>query len=322
MRKYLVRRILQMIPLLLGVSVVAFVVMRLAPGDPVAIFINPEKASSPEMVELIRHQLGLDKPMYVQYLLWLKNVLHGDWGYSYVSQKPVMSDILVRLPNTLLLGGVALAITLLVSIPVGVFSAVRSYTAWDYAVTLFAFLGLSIPSFWFGLSLMQIFANHLHWLPSVGMHSIDIEPGDPGYYLDVVKHMIMPAIVLSLSSMATLTRYQRSSVLEVIRQNYIQTARAKGLPERVVIYKHALKNAMVPVITMIGLLVPQFVGGSYITETVFGWPGIGRLGVNAIFQRDYAVVMGVTMLSALIIVVANLLTDVAYAVVNPRIRYE
>ena len=322
MRKYLVRRILQVIPLLLGVSVVAFVVMRLAPGDPVAIFINPEKASSPEMVELIRHQLGLDQPIYMQYLLWLKNVLQGDWGYSYVSQKPVMADIMVRLPNTLLLGGVALAITLLVSIPVGVFSAVRSYSAWDYAVTLFAFIGLSIPSFWFGLSLMQIFANHLHWLPSVGMHSIDIEPGDPGYYLDVVKHMIMPAIVLSLSSMATLTRYQRSSVLEVIRQNYIQTARAKGLPERVVIYKHALKNAMVPVITMIGLLVPQFVGGSYITETVFGWPGIGRLGVNAIFQRDYAVVMGVTMLSALIIVVANMLTDVAYAVVNPRIRYE
>ena len=322
MRKYLVRRILQVIPLLLGVSVVAFVVMRLAPGDPVAIFINPEKASSPEMVELIRHQLGLDQPIYMQYLLWLKNVLQGDWGYSYVSQKPVMADIMVRLPNTRLLGGVALAITLLVSIPVGVFSAVRSYSAWDYAVTLFAFIGLSIPSFWFGLSLMQIFANHLHWLPSVGMHSIDIEPGDPGYYLDVVKHMIMPAIVLSLSSMATLTRYQRSSVLEVIRQNYIQTARAKGLPERVVIYKHALKNAMVPVITMIGLLVPQFVGGSYITETVFGWPGIGRLGVNAIFQRDYAVVMGVTMLSALIIVVANMLTDVAYAVVNPRIRYE
>ena len=322
MRKYLVRRILQVIPLLLGVSVVAFVVMRLAPGDPVAIFINPEKASSPEMVELIRHQLGLDQPIHMQYLLWLKNVLQGDWGYSYVSQKPVMADIMVRLPNTLLLGGVALAITLLVSIPVGVFSAVRSYSAWDYAVTLFAFIGLSIPSFWFGLSLMQIFANHLHWLPSVGMHSIDIEPGDPGYYLDVVKHMIMPAIVLSLSSMATLTRYQRSSVLEVIRQNYIQTARAKGLPERVVIYKHALKNAMVPVITMIGLLVPQFVGGSYITETVFGWPGIGRLGVNAIFQRDYAVVMGVTMLSALIIVVANMLTDVAYAVVNPRIRYE
>lgn len=322
MRKYLVRRILQIIPLLLGVSVVSFVIMRLAPGDPVAIFLDPEKPSTPEMVALIRHQLGLDQPIYMQYLIWLKNVLHGDWGFSYVSHHPVMADIMVRLPNTLLLGGVALAITLLVSIPVGVFSAVRSYSLGDYLVTLFAFLGISIPSFWFGLSLMQIFANHLHWLPSVGMHSVDIEPGDPGYYLDVARHMIMPAIVLSLGAMATLIRYQRSSMLEVIRQNYVQTARAKGLSERVVIYKHALKNAMVPVVTMIGLLIPQFVGGSYITETVFGWPGIGRLGVNAIFQRDYAVVMGVTMLSSLIVVLANVATDVAYAFINPRIRYE
>jgi peptide/nickel transport system permease protein len=154
------------------------------------------------------------------------------------------------------------------------------------------------------------------------MHAADMSPGDPGYYLDVVRHMIMPAVVLSLGSMATLTRYQRSSMLEVIRQNYVQTARAKGLSERVVIYKHALRNAMVPVITMVGLLIPQFIGGSYITETVFGWPGIGRLGVNAIFQRDYAVVMGVTMLSSLIVIVANMLTDLAYAFINPRIRYE
>lgn len=301
MRKYILRRILQFIPLLIGISLVSFFVMHLAPGDPTSLFIDPNVR--PEELARVRANWGLDKPIYVQYLLWLKNALLLDFGRSYTTGQPVISEIAERLPMTLLLMIPSFILTLLITIPVGVISAVRKNSWFDSIFTILSFAGMAIPTFWLGLMLMLFFSVKLRWFPPVG-------------------NIILPLITMTIGSLAGLTRYQRAAMLEVLNQEFIRVARAKGLPERMVIFKHALRNALIPSITIFGLSLPDLFGGAFIIETIFAWPGMGRLGVQSVFQRNYPVIMGIVMFSALLIVLGNLLADIGYALADPRIRYE
>src|SRR3989339_537238 len=300
MRHYIINRLLQLIPLLIGVSLISFFVMHLAPGDPTALFINPNV--DPQELVRVRANWGLDQPIYIQYFSWLWNALRLNFGVSYLTGQPVITEIMDRLPMTLLLMVLSYVLTLLIAIPLGVLSAIKKGSRFDNAVTFFSFAGMTIPSFWLGLMLMLLFSVKLHWLPATG-------------------NIILPVITMSIGSFAGLTRYQRAAMLEVLNQDFIKVARAKGLPERIVVFKHALRNALIPTITILGLSLPGLFGGAFIIETIFAWPGMGRLGVQAIFARNYPVIMGIVMLSAFLIVMGNLLADIGYALVDPRIRY-
>jgi peptide/nickel transport system permease protein len=301
MRKFIFRRLLQIIPLLIGISLISFFVMHLAPGDPTSLFIDPNVR--PEELARVRANWGLDQPIYVQYLIWLKNAVLLDFGRSYTTGQPVINEIAERLPVTLMLMIPSFILTLLITIPIGVISAVRKNSWFDNTFTILSFAGMAIPTFWLGLMLMLVFSVKLHWLPAVG-------------------NIALPLITMTIGSLAGLTRYQRAAMLEVLNQDFIRTARAKGLPERVVIFKHALRNALIPIVTILGLSLPDLFGGAFIIETIFAWPGMGRLGVQSIFQRNYPVIMGIVMFSALLIVIGNMLADIGYALVDPRIRYE
>jgi len=274
--------------------------MHLAPGDPTALFTDPN--IDPIELARIRTNWGLDKPIVVQYFYWLGNALRGNFGTSYMTGRPVISEILERLPATLLLMAATYILTLLITIPLGVISAVKKGTWFDNLVTIFSFAGMAIPAFWLGLMLMLVFSVKLHWFPAVGS-------------------LVLPVITMTIGSLAGLSRYQRAAMLEILNQDYIRTARAKGLPERVVIFKHALRNALIPIVTILGLSLPGLFGGAFIIETIFAWPGMGRLGVMAIFQRNYSLIMGIVVFSALLIMLGNLLADIGYALVDPRIRY-
>jgi peptide/nickel transport system permease protein len=323
MTRFLMRRIVQMIPLLLGISILSFLIIRLAPGDPTVVYIDPNKPPpSAEDLAHLRSELGIDDPLPVQYVHWLSNAAQGDMGFSLSGRRPVTEEIGERLPNTLLLGLVSLLLTVVLSIPVGILSAVYRYTALDYVITLWSFIGLSVPGFVVALFLIQVFAVEFRWLPSTGMRNVREEFEGWRATRDVAEHLILPAIALSAASIARWARYQRSSLLDVLTQDYIRTARAKGVRERGVLRVHALRNALLPMLTLGGLSIPQLVSGAFIIEYVFGWPGMGRLAVNAALRRDYPVIMGVTMISAFFIVLGNFLADVAYHWADPRIRYE
>ncbi|MFC1571096.1 ABC transporter permease [Candidatus Margulisiibacteriota bacterium] len=320
MRKFIIRRLLQLIPLLIGVSLLSFFVMHLAPGDPTALFTDPN--INPEDLARIRANFGLDKPVIIQYFYWLGNALRGNFGNSYTSSQPVISEILQRLPATLLLMVSSYILTLLITIPLGVISAVRKGTWFDNVVTVLSFAGMATPSFWLGLMLMLLFSVKLGWLPAVGMFDVLYHhPTIFHRWLDIAQHMILPLTTMTLLSLAGITRYQRATMLEVLNQDFIRTARAKGLPERVVIFKHALRNALIPIVTILGLSLPDLFGGAFIIETIFAWPGMGRLGVMAIFQRNYPMIMGIVVMSAVLIMLGNLFADIGYALVDPRIRY-
>ncbi len=322
MTEYLLRRVLQMIPLLFFISIMSFSIAEFAPGDPVMMYITREKRRlTADELDKIRHELGLDRPVHVRYLNWVKNMIDGNWGYSLRSSDTVKDEIMERLPNTVLLGGISVFLTLLISIPVGVLSAIKRHTIIDYVVTVGAFIGISMPSFWLGLLLIELFGNQLRILPSVGMTSIGRLTGIE-YALDVAKHVILPAITLSFTSIAYWSRYQRATLIENLNLDYITTARGKGLSERLIVFRHAFRNSLIPVVTLAGLSLPDIVNGAYITESVFGWPGMGRLGITAIQNRDYPIVMGVTMLSALLVVVGNLIADIGYVIVDPRISHK
>lgn len=322
MSQYLLRRILVSLLVLFTVSAGSFVLMHLAPGDPVYVYVNPEKRNmSPESLDALRHQLGLDRPILVQYLFWLRNTLEGNWGYSVKSRAPVLREIASRLPNTLLLSFASLILAVVVAIPIGTLSAVKQYSIVDYLSTIGAFVGISVPSFWFALILIWLLSVKLGWLPSTGMRTLTVELTGGAAMLDVIRHLVLPVVVLSLAQMSEWTRYVRTALLEVLGQDYIRTARAKGVPESMVTVKHALRNALIPVITIAGLSLPALVNGAYVVETIFGWPGMGRLGVNAIMARDYPVIMGVTMMSCVVVIAGNLLADLAYVVADPRIHY-
>lgn len=315
MHRYLAKRLLQGAVLLIVVSIVMFFIIRMAPGGP-AILLQQDITK--EMAETMAKELGLDRPIYMQYIEWVGNLLQGDLGQSISLKRPVGELIRARMGATLWLAGFAMTMAAAIAIPLGVLSAVKRYSVFDYLATGIAFFGVSIPVFWFGLMLIILFSVTLHWLPGSGMYTI----GADFSVADRLKHVIMPAIVLSSSSMAQLARYTRSSMLSAIKEDFVRTARAKGLAERAVLYKHALRNAMIPVITMLGVLMPRLVSGAAITESIFAWPGMGRLAVDAAFQRDYPLIMALTLLVSLIVILAGQLVDVLYVLIDPRIKYD
>ena len=314
MATYIVRRLLHLIPVLLGISLAVFLLLKLTPGDPATAILGVQ--ATPAEVARIRHSLGLDRPWWVQYGIWLSNVVRGDLGISYQSRRPVTLLILQRLPATVELAFLSLLIAAVIGIPIGILSATRRYTVVDYVFTSFALFGISMPGFWFGILLILIFSLYLGWFPASGY-----APLSAGL-IPHLKHLVLPSIALGLFNTGALMRFTRSSMLEVVSQDYIRTARAKGLAERIVIYRHALKNALIPTLTVLGLQVGYLLGGSVIIEQVFAWPGIGWLALTAINQRDYPVVMGVVLMIALVFVLSNLAVDIAYTWVNPRIRYD
>jgi len=323
MTRYLIRRLIQMIPLLIFISLFSFLIVNLAPGDPVYRYVNPRKRPpTQEELEIIRHRYGLDRPLYIRYFIWLRDIAKGDWGYSFTTKNLVTDEVLSRLPNTVLLGSCALLFSIVFAIPLGVLSAVKRYTIIDYVTTFLAFIGMSVPSFWFALLMVALISNKLGWLPSVGMSSIGGNLTGMEKFIDLVKHLILPTLALSITEVASWMRYQRASLLESLSQDYVRTARSKGLKERTVIWRHAFRNSLVSTVTLIGLSLPMLVNGAYITESIFGWPGLGRLGITSIMSRDYPVVMAVTMLSALIVILGNLISDLMYAFVDPRTRLE
>jgi peptide/nickel transport system permease protein len=318
MRQYITRRLLQMIPVLIGVSILIFFIVQLAPGD--ALTGKMDKGLTPARKQELRHQMGLDLPMPQQYLRWAGGVLKGDFGESTNFKQPVGKVMNTYMWNSFYLAILSLILSVLISIPIGVVSATKQYSKFDGFFTVFALIGISMPSFFFGMLLIKIFAVDLQVLPVTGMTTAGSVATGLSYGLDVARHMILPLIVLTLGSVAGLMRYTRSSMLEVIRQDYIRTARAKGLKEKVVIYKHALRNGMIPVITLLGFWLPGLFSGAFITESIFGWPGIGPIGIAAVSGRDYPLLMGINILFAVLTLVGNLIADVTYAVVDPRIR--
>ena len=317
MYQILVRRVLLVIPTLFVVSVLAFAIMRAAPGDPVQMYVaGGLSKGSAEDINRIRENLGLNDPLPVQYLRWLEQAVRGNLGYSLVNQRPVMELIGERLPASLSLMGISLVLSMTVGIAIGAIAAIKQYSLFDYATTAFAVLGNSLPSFWIGMILIWLFAVQLGWLPTGQMQSF--MPRDP-VWLDMAKHYVLPVFVTAFVSLIYWVRYQRASLLEVLHQDYIRTARAKGLAERGVVLRHAWRNSLIPIVTLIGFSVANLVAGSYVIEFVFSWPGMALFGFDAILKRDYPVIMGVTLFSSLFIIIGNLLADVAYIFVNPRI---
>ncbi len=316
-----------MIPLLFGVSLVIFLLLRLIPGDPVLIMIGVENATPEEVVRL-REVLGLDKGLHVQYLKFLGRLVRGDLGTSLGADEPVSLLIGERLPATIELTLAALFVSLAIAVPVGVVSAVRKYSALDTGGTIAALLGISMPSFWLGVMLIFLFALRLGWLPASGRGEpflagvwTLVTSGSPGGLFLAIQHLILPAVTLGTALAAVATRLIRSSMLEVMSQDYVRTARAKGLQGRRVVMHHALRNALIPVVTVVGLEFGALLGGAVITETIFAWPGIGRLAIRSIVQRDFPVVQGVVLMIAVVRIGANLAVDVLYAIIDPRIRY-
>jgi peptide/nickel transport system permease protein len=324
---YLLRRVLGAIPLLLGILTLIFFIIHLAPGDPMARYFNPNV--SPEVIEQMRRNLGLDQPLHIQYFRWLSAFLRGDFGYSFGQMRPISEILPGVLWNTLQLMLVALVIIFVLGMLIGIVQAVRQYSATDNTLTFTALFFYSMPSFWLALMLILIFslkASQWGWpivFPASQMMSVGYEFLSTGEQIrDRMMHMILPAIALGIGGAAGIARYMRGSMLEVIHQDYIRTARAKGLSERKVIFHHALRNALIPIVTLLGLYLPALLSGAVFVEVIFAWPGMGRLIVDSIFQRDYPVVMATGFVAAAVVVAGNLIADVLYAVVDPRIRTE
>lgn len=315
MGQYILRRLLIAIPVLLGVTILNFGIINLAPGNPAEMFISPSISEAD--VALKEEQLGLNDPLYVQYIRWLGNVFQGDFGYSFANYEPVATMVMERVGPTLLLMGSSLVLAYLIAIPIGILSAVKQYSWIDYLTTGSSFLGISVPNFFLGLGLIYLFSVQLGFFPTGGMNTLGME----GNFLDTLKHLVLPSIVLATAVAGNMVRYVRSSILEVLGQEYLRTARSKGLHEFVVVNKHALRNALIPIITVIGLDIPMLVSGAVITEQVFQWPGIGQLMIQSIMSRDYPTLMALTFLAAVVVLITNLIVDILYSVVNPRIKY-
>jgi len=318
---YILRRILIAVPLIIGLATITFFIIHMAPGDPMALYRNPE--ISPEVMELMRKNLGLDQPLHIQYVRWLTSMARGNFGISFTAHRPVADILKETIPNTLQLTFLALLLNLIVGIIIGVIAAIKQYSGVDHAITVSALFIYSMPSFWLGLMMILLFSLLLGWLPASQMQSINADLFDFWHRLwDRIIHLIMPVFVLGIATAAGTARFMRGSLLEVIRQDYIRTAHAKGLSERVVIFKHALRNALLPIVTLTGLSLPFLLGGSVITETIFAWPGMGRVAITAIFARDYPVVLAANLIAAVMVVLGSLFADITYSILDPRIRYE
>jgi peptide/nickel transport system permease protein len=315
---YILRRLLVSIPILLGITVIVFFIASKMPGDAVLAMISNETPQAEDLIKLRRGQLGLDLPLHEQYLRWLGQLLQGNLGFSFQSGEPVATVIADRLPATLQLMGVALVFAIVIGVALGVVSALKQYSWLDYSFTLFGFAGISIPNFFLGMVLVYLFAIQWQILPTSGIGT----PGEAWSLVDNLRHLALPALALGLARTAVFMRYTRASVLEVMNNDYVRTARAKGLREWLIVTRHVLRNALIPVVTVIGLSLPVLFGGAVIIETIFQWAGIGLMFISAVTGRDSPVIMGYVLLSAVIVLASNLLTDVAYAGLDPRIRYD
>lgn len=323
MLRYLRRRVAQMLIILLGISLVSFFIMQLAPGSPVDLLVERNAPQSEK--ERISQIYGLDKPIYVQYFKWLGQVLRGDFGRSFVSGEPVLRMILDRLPYTLYLNFVVMIIIYLIAIPIGIISALKQYSWADHAVTLFAFIGQAMPTFWLAMLLIYFIAIPTPWLRTSGVATYGINIHTAPFFevvIDRIRYLLLPASVVIFTSLGGITRYMRSSMLEVIRQDYVRTARAKGMSERTVNFKHALRNALLPIVTLVGFELPILFSGSFILEVIFSWPGLGLVAMRAIGQRDYMVIMAFNTIGATLTVLGTFLADLLYVAVDPRIRYD
>ena len=323
MIRYALRRFLEAVPILFGIVTLIFLLLHMAPGDPATAYFNPNV--SPEIIERMRENLGLDRPLHEQYVRWLRSFFTADFGYSFSQHRPVSDVLRDALPNTLYLSAVSLVLIFAFGCAVGTVQAVRQYSASDNILTFVSLFVYSMPGFWLGLMLILAFSSpampEALRLPISGVTSIDYEfMGPVQQLIDRARHLVLPSFALGIASAAGVARYMRGSMLEVIGQDYIRTARAKGLSERRVIFKHAVRNALIPIVSLLGLYLPVLFGGSVVIEVVFSWPGMGRALYNAILARDYPVVMAASFLFGVLVVVANLLADLLYAVVDPRIR--
>ncbi len=323
MLTYIIKRLLLMIPILLGITVLSFGVMRLAPGGPAEAQMEFSSKASPEARERLRKLYGADQPFYKQYATWLKKFVTLDFGEAFADGRKVKDKILECLPITLTINILSLGLVLLIAIPIGIISATQQYSFFDRATTIFVFLGFSTPSFWLALLLIYLFGVQWGLLPISGIHSLDVgnlNKWSWGWFMDTAQHLILPVFVSAFGGLAAFSRYVRNNMLEVMRQDYIRTARAKGLSENEVICKHALRNALMPVITILGLAVPGIIGGSVIMETVFSIPGMGQLLYQSVFSRDYNLTMGILVPAACLTMLGNFFADIAYAFTDPRVR--
>ena len=323
MTAYILRRLLWVPVLLLGITLLTFVIFTLAPGDPVTALIKPGVMEATTQIgsgmEVLRERYGLDKPIHVRYVIWLGEVLRGNLGYSYATERPISEMIAEVLPATLLLQASSIGMALLFGIVLGVMSALKQYSVVDHVLTFVALFGISVPSFFIALIAMYVFAVKLGWLPIAGMWTV----GEPrGFNLDLLRHMILPSMAGGIVHIASFVRYTRASMLDALSGDYVVTARAKGLPEWLVILRHTLRNALMPLVTIIGLSLPVLLGGSFIIETIFSWNGLGLLGYRALMNRDYPLQMGMALMVATMVMLANLIADIAYVFVDPRVRYE
>lgn len=316
MGKYAIRRSLQALPLLFGVALLSFVLIQFLPGGPLTLLAHSPHMTAAQLHN-IAHNLGLDQPGYVQFFKWVGGMARGDWGISYNDNRPVLTDIGDRLPATLLLMGAGFLVSILLAIPLGVLSAVRPYSIFDYITSFLSFFGLSMPVFWFGLMLQLIFAYHLGILPAADAYDERIGPT----FWGGLRHLILPALTLGITSIAGWSRYMRSSLIEVIRQDYVRTARAKGVHRARVVWKHAVRNALIPLVTVMALDVPTYFTGAVVVEVIYSWPGMGRLFFDSLSNRDYPVQLGLLVISALLIILGNLIADLIYGYLDPRIKY-
>ncbi|HET9869174.1 MAG TPA: ABC transporter permease [bacterium] len=323
MKKFVLRRLLLMVPLLLGISILSFGIMQLAPGDPASLSAAMNQHIDPSYIEKLRASYGLNDPLYLQYWHWLTRLCRLDFGDSFKDGRPVLAHILERLPATLLLSGLSLALLFLLGVPLGVAAAYWQGRWPDKWITALTFFGFSMPDFWLALMMMLLFGVTLGWFPVSGMWSLGAE--DLPFFDrlgDLAAHLAMPLFVTTFVALASVSQYAKTSLLEVIRQDYIRTARAKGLSESKVVLKHALRNALIPIVTLLGLSLPGLIGGSVIIESIFAWPGMGRLGYESMMNHDYPLVMGVGILSAFLTLLGNLLADIGYAWLDPRVKYD
>lgn len=325
MNRYILRRILQAIPVLIGITIITFTFTELAPGDAVSAMLMDVAGGGGAVdidTEALRAKYGLDQPAPVRYMRWVGNILQGNMGVRVRSGVPVAEEIGRRLPATLQLMFFAMFLAVLIGIPLGIFSALRQYSVADYTLTGFVFMGISVPGFFAAIAAVYIFAVRLGWFPTSGYSTPGLEVNTMGRVLDVLHHMILPGLVLAVESMASIVRYTRASMLDTIRQDYITTARSKGLSPWLVTMRHSLRNSLLPIITIIGLRLPSLFGGAIVIETIFNWPGMGRLYLDGVTTRDIPLVMGMVLVSATVIVVSNLITDLTYAIADPRVRYQ
>lgn len=315
MKRYIIKRILQVIPVIILASILSFAMIYMAPGDPAEFYRTPNMTD--EDMEIVRENMGLNQPVPVQYVKWVKQILKGDWGYSIHNKRKVTTQILEKLPATLGIMGASILFSLAVAIPLGLIAGSKKNTLADKAISVFNYIGISIPEFWFAILMILFLSLKLKLLPGSGMHTT----GENSFW-DVVKHAIMPVLALSISKISIYVRYIRANVITQMEEDYVLTARAKGTPEKQILFHHVMKNCLLPIITVVGMNLGSLVAGSYIVETVFGWPGLGTFGITAIRTRDYPLIMGTTMLSCIVLITGNFLADICYHFADPRIKLE